>query len=202
MRPARASAPGKAILFGEHAVVYGRPALAVPVTLVQATATVQAAAPGEHGFSIETTALGRRYNLAAAAPDDPLAAAVRLVACRAGLEQLPNAALRLDSTIPVAAGLGSGAAVATATVRALAEYLGLALSDAEVSEVVFETEKLLHGTPSGIDNTVVVFGQPVYFVKGQPPVSFRVARPFQLLIADSGRPSATRVAVGDVRAGY
>ncbi len=202
MRSARASAPGKAILFGEHAVVYGRPALAVPVTLVQATATVQDAPAGERAFTIEAPTLGRLYTLDEAAPDDPLAAAVRLVTRRAGLQRPPVAALRVDSTIPIAAGLGSGAAVATATVRALADYLGLRLSDTQVSEVVFETETLLHGTPSGIDNTVVVFGQPVYFVKGRAPLPFRVARPFQLLIADTGRPSATRLAVAAVRAGH
>ena len=46
------------------------------------------------------------------------------------------------------------------------------LDPAAVSALVFETEKLLHGTPSGIDNTVVAFGQPVYFVRGQPPQPF------------------------------
>ncbi|MEP7356738.1 MAG: mevalonate kinase, partial [Anaerolineales bacterium] len=60
-----ASAPGKAILFGEHAVVYGRPALAVPVTQVQATATL---APGGDGFWIEAADLGRRYRLEYAPP--------------------------------------------------------------------------------------------------------------------------------------
>ena len=194
-----ATAPGKAILFGEHAVVYGQPALAVPVTLVQATASVTA---GSDGFWIEAPDLGRRYRLEQAEPVDPLAAAVALVRGRAGVDRLPSAELRVTSTIPMAAGLGSGAAVCTATVRALAAFLGLALSDAEVSALVFETEKLLHGTPSGIDNSVIAYGRPVYFVKGQAPVACHVARPFRLVIADTGRPSPTKIAVGDVRAAY
>ena len=86
--------------------------------------------------------------------------------------------------------------------RALGAFWGLALSNDDVSGLVFETEKLLHGTPSGIDNTVVAYGQPVYFVRGQAPLPLRAAHPFRLLIADTGRASPTRVTVGDVRAGF
>lgn len=199
MRAVTASAPGKVILFGEHAVVYGQPALAVPVSQVHATAGVT---PGDDGFWIEARDLGRRYRLEDAPAGDPLARAVELVRERAGLERLPGAGLSVSATIPIASGLGSGAAVVTATVRALAEFLGLILGAGEVSAMVFETEKLLHGSPSGIDNTVVAFGQPVYFVKGQPPETVRVARPFRLLIADTGRPSPTKITVGDVRAAH
>ncbi|MGH2522955.1 MAG: mevalonate kinase family protein, partial [Anaerolineales bacterium] len=63
-------------------------------------------------------------------------------------------------------------------------------------------EKLLHGTPSGIDNTVIAYEQPVYFVKGQPPEVFTVAQPFHLLIADTGIRSPTKITVGDVRAAW
>jgi mevalonate kinase len=108
----------------------------------------------------------------------------------------------VESTIPIAAGLGSGAAVCTGVVRALAAAIELPIGDGEVSDLVFETETLLHGTPSGIDNTVVAFARPVYFVKGQPPIPFHVRRPLRLLIADTGRPSPTKAAVRAVRAGY
>ncbi len=194
-----AAAPGKAILFGEHAVVYGRPALAVPVTLLQAVARVE---PAANGFWIDLADLGQRYRLADAPRNDPVAAAVRLVLARAGIATPPDLRLRIESAIPIAAGLGSGAAVCTAAVRAVAESLGLKLGPAEVSALVFETETLLHGTPSGIDNTVIAYGQPVYFVRGRPPEPFRVARPFRLLIADTGQASPTRETVGDVRRGY
>ena len=68
-----------------------------------------------------------------------------------------------------------------------------------ISALVYEVERLHHGTPSGIDNTVVVYGQPVYFVRGQPPQTFHIGRPFMLAIADTGIHSPTRIAVGDVR---
>ncbi len=193
-----ASAPGKLILCGEHAVVYGQPALAVPVTQVQATAAVE---PASEGIWIDARNVNRRYRLEDADPSDPLALAIRLT-----LEHLqphvPHSTFRimLDSTIPIASGLGSGAAVCTALVRALAAHLQSPLSNPEVSSIVFETEKLLHGTPSGIDNTVVAYNQPVYFVKGQPPVLLTVLQSLHLLIADTGLPSPTKITVGEVRA--
>jgi mevalonate kinase len=218
-----ATAPGKIILFGEHAVVYGQPALAVPVAQVRATATVASPpapllnAPlprrsgarrrlprsGEGRIWIEASDLNRIYLLDDAPPDDPLALAVRLTFTHYGL-RITDYALQitLSSTIPLASGLGSGAAICTALVRALAAHFNSPISNPQVSGIVFETEKLLHGTPSGIDNTVVAYEQPVYFVKGRPPKPFTVAQPFHLLIADTGLPSPTKITVSDVRAAW
>jgi mevalonate kinase len=110
--------------------------------------------------------------------------------------------LTIRSSIPVASGLGSGAAVATALVRAVSEHLGHSLDAETVSSLVYETEKVFHGTPSGIDNTVVAYEQAVYFEKTQPIERVQIARPFWLAIADSGKPSLTKESVGDVRAAW
>ena len=59
--------------------------------------------------------------------------------------------------------MGSGAAVATAIVRALAAHLGRQLSPAEISALVYASEQRFHGTPSGIDNTVIAYEQPIWF---------------------------------------
>jgi mevalonate kinase len=63
-------------------------------------------------------------------------------------------------------------------------------------------EKLLHGTPSGIDNTVVAYEKPVYFIRQRPKnqiETLMVARPCQLLVGDTGMYSITKDVVGDVR---
>ncbi len=228
-------APGKAILFGEHAVVYGRPALAVPVMQVWAEAVVERGAAGS-GLTIEAEDTGERIVVQDAPAQQPLAAAVRLALAWLAMAA-PDWRVVIRSTIPIASGLGSGAAVAAAIVRALADAANSAsrsgieasaghsgqweqpakasspdasrkrsadrpqhvLTPADLSALVYEVEKLHHGTPSGIDNTVIAYGQPVYFVRGQPPQPFAIGRPFTLVVADTGIRSPTRVAVGDVR---
>ncbi|MFQ5613039.1 MAG: mevalonate kinase [Anaerolineae bacterium] len=193
-----ATAPGKAILFGEHAVVYKRPAIAVPITEVAARCRIS---PGEkgQGLIIEAQDLHRVYALADAAGNDPLAAAVRLALAELGHDSEPDLILRLTSTVPMARGLGSGAAVATALIRALTGHLGRPLPPQTLSNLVYQVEKIHHGTPSGIDNTVVAFAQPVYFQQGRPMQRLAVKNPLTLIIGDTGRPSPTKEAVGDLR---
>jgi mevalonate kinase len=192
-----ASAPGKIILFGEHAVVYGRPALAVPVSQIRATVEVEAWP--RPGVWIEAPDVGLASELAQLASDQPLAAAVRGVFSALGIASFPAIQIRISSSIPVASGLGSGAAVSVALIRALSAHLGQPLSDEQVSALAFEIEKLHHGTPSGIDNTVVTYARPVYFVKGQPPETFKVGAPFTVVIGDTGVAASTKAAVSDVR---
>ncbi len=191
-------APGKIILCGEHAVVYGRPAIAVPVFQLQAEAMVY---PDPEGVCrVEAPDIGRQVVVATAADDDPLACPVRLL-CTALGRPLPPWRVVVRSAIPVASGLGSGAAVATAMVRALLAAFGVSWSAAELAALVYEVEKLHHGTPSGIDNTVIAYGQPVWFVRGAAPAPFTVGTTFELLIGDTGIASPTRLTVAAVRRG-
>lgn len=197
-----ATAPGKVILFGEHAVVYGQPAIAAPVSDVRATARIEEAEAG--GVRIVAPDMGQAYRLADAGSQDPLATAVRLVQQEAELERLPDLTITVTSDVPIASGLGSGAATAAAVIRALAHHVGRAdlAEDEIVSDLTYEVEKIHHGTPSGIDNTVVAVEKPVFFVRQQPHnriETFRVAQPLHLLIGDTGRRSSTREVVGDVR---
>ena len=195
---ASGTACGKVILFGEHAVVYRRPALAVPLTQVQATATIE---PGEAGISIDAPDLNQTVSLDRASPASPLAAIVRLTL--AHLQQPPaSLKITINSTVPIASGLGSGAAVSTAIVRALANWAQVTLDTATVNDLVFEVEKLHHGTPSGIDNTVIAYQQSVYFVRDEPIQMFNIATPFTIIIGNTGVTSSTKVAVSDVRLGW
>lgn len=108
----------------------------------------------------------------------------------------------LRSELPIAGGLGSGAAVSAALMRAIFQWAGRFPDPELISALVYEVEKLHHGTPSGIDNTVIAYERPIRFVRGQPPVFLSIARPFTLIIADSGIPSPTRETVAAVRAGW
>jgi mevalonate kinase len=191
------SAPGKIILFGEHAVVYGRPALAVPVTQVQATATVSKNSRG--GVWIEAPNIDLSSELSRLAPDQPLAAVINGVFTALRITHPPACTVYLQSTIPVAAGLGSGAAVSVAILRALSAFLGAPLPDERVNKLAFEVEKLHHGTPSGIDNTVVTYARPVYFIKGQRIKTFRVGAAFTIVIGDTGIPAPTKESVSAVQ---
>ncbi len=196
-----ATAPGKVILFGEHAVVYGRPAIAVPVVEVQAEARVEPAYAGQ-GPVVLAPDLDRRIVLREAAEDEPLACIVRLSLEKMGQPSDPDLTVTITSTVPVARGMGSGAAVSTAIVRALAKYVGYWFSSRALSDMVYQTEILYHGTPSGIDNTVIAFEKPVYYVKDSGWELFWVGEPFLLAIADTGIESSTRDVVGDLRRRY
>jgi mevalonate kinase len=122
-----------------------------------------------------------------------------LTLARLGVDDLPDWRIELRSDIPIASGLGSGAALSTALVRAIFAQLGRPAPPEVVSELVYESERFYHGAPSGIDNTVVAYGQPIWFVKGQPPQPFASVAPMLLVIADTGIRSPTVLTVSKVR---
>lgn len=195
-----ASAPGKIILFGEHAVVYGRPAIAVPVLQVRAKAIVRANPRAQSGqVFIQAPDINLNTTLDDLPTTHPIAAAIRAVTSTMHLQQPPACNLRITSTIPIAAGMGSGAAVTVAILRALSAFWGNPLNDEQVSGMAYEVEKIHHGTPSGIDNHVVTYAMPVYFRRGHPVETLGVPIAFEIVIGNTGISSPTAVAVGDVR---
>jgi mevalonate kinase len=227
--PTVATAPAKLILCGEHAVVYGRPAIALPLASIRARASVAQARRGS-GTVLHARDLHRSWRVADE-PANPLSEQFTqawscLAADSAG--QAPDLRITIRSTIPIASGMGSGAAVATALVRALAAHIGRELAPAELSALVYASEQRLHGTPSGIDNTVIAYERPIWFVrprtnderpttKGEavaadtlsslvigpssvPQIEpIAIAAPLTLLVGDTGIRSATRAPVGEVR---
>jgi mevalonate kinase len=198
-----ASAPAKVILFGEHGVVYGQPAIAVPVSSLRATATVEPNQPSVRGLRIAAADLNEMLpvEVGSDAMQNALVLMARLV-LEALHVQPPDVTITVQSQIPLASGLGSGAAVSAALARALSQALGCPLDNARLNALVYEVEKIHHGTPSGVDNTVVVYEQPVYFVREHPMETISIGRPFSLLIGDTGHGALTRVAVGAVRELY
>jgi len=198
-----ATAPAKIILFGEHAVVYGQPAIAIPVTSLRARVYAEPTTP-QTGVTIHSpnTRQVITVDLLDPDPQSSLAYAVQLVCQKFGITDLPDYALHINSSIPLGRGLGSGAAVGTALVKVLLQIFEKTLPLAELNQLIFEVEKKHHGTPSGIDNTVIVYEQPVYFVKGEPIRTFKIGRSLSLLIGDTGYGTSTHITVGDVRRLY
>jgi mevalonate kinase len=130
---------------------------------------------------------------------DPLGLAVRQVLDLLEIDRPPSCTLRIISTIPIASGLGSGAAISVALTRAFAEFLGRSLPNETVSDLAYEVDKIYHGTPSGIDNTVIAFEKPIFFMRGKPIQVLHAQAPFTIVIGDTGIRSSTSIAVGDLR---
>lgn len=200
-----ASAPGKIILFGEHAVVYGRPALAVPVTQVHVD--VEILDSSHDRIWIDAPDIDLQADLNSLPAGHPLAAVINKFFVprlsphfqKTKMGGQTGAEIKITSTIPVASGLGSGAAVSVALIRALSSHLGRSMTNEQVNAMAYEIEKIHHGTPSGIDNTVITYARPVHFVKGAPIEIFRVGKPFTIVIGDTGISAPTKESVGDIR---
>jgi mevalonate kinase len=193
----KASAPGKIILFGEHAAVYSRPALAVPVTQIHVD--VEVLDSSRKGIWIQAPDIDLRAELGSLPANHPVGSVILNLFSTLGISSPPALDISIESTIPVAAGLGSGAAVSVALIRALAAHLSYPLTDEQVNKLAFEIEKLHHGTPSGIDNTVITYARPVYFIKDKSIETFKAGKPFTIVIGDTGIPAPTKESVGAVR---
>lgn len=213
---------GKVILLGEHAVVYGYPALASAL----AGGVRLSAAPGslslelpEWGLVVEAEEVDAAEALATGSPAGPLSgrslldaaphpvarallAIASSVAAAAGcaVDQLA-ARLRGCAEIWAGAGLGSSAAMTVAVARALAERAVLAggsrLSEAQLAAAAGEGERVFHGKPSGLDVALAVSGGAGVFTRAEGLVAIPLL-PFTLVIGHSGAPRSTARMVAQV----
>lgn len=194
------TAPGKIILFGEHAVVYNHPAIAAPFDGVKAKVSALANPIAPAGqVKIDAPDIHLQTTLEQLSPDDPIALVIHNTWEALGIHSMPAVTLRITSTIPPAAGLGSSAAVAVALARAVATFVGHPLPDETISQIAFRAEERQHGTPSGIDNTVIAYAKPVYYTRGQLIEFLSIGQPLRLIVADSGVSSSTAVMVNGLR---
>ena len=187
----RGRAGGKVILLGEHAVVYGRPALAAALR-----PGVEAWVVRGRGPMVETD----RPELA----DDsrPVQLVCDAAAC-VGLDPR-DWVMRIRTELPAGRGLGSSAALVIAVLRALADAAERTLSNDDERALGRRLEAIFHGTPSGIDPTAAAepAGSCFRFVRGEPPTvtALRPPTPLPLVIAFGAQPRSTGAAVGGLRA--
>jgi hydroxymethylglutaryl-CoA reductase len=188
---------GKVILLGEHAVVYGRHAIAAPIPL-KIKALVEDCDEGIHlliprwnvEYRLASNPSERRsFERPAGALLDHLGLSKRART----IEVFPE--------VPRSMGLGGSAAMAVASVRALDKHFRLRLSDDEVNRLAFESEKLAHGSPSGLDNTLACYGKAVVFRAGDPPLveTLNIREPIPAVIGMTGLEGLTAKTVGHVR---
>lgn len=188
---------GKIILLGEHAVVYGRHAIATPVPLA-IQARVQR---GGDGVELIIPRWGVEQRLhRSAEKQHSFEKSLAMIFRTLGLER-ESMRVEIFPNVPRAMGLGGSAAIAVATIRALDRCFELGLDDERVNELAFECEKIAHGTPSGIDNTLSVYGQTMLFRSGESPLRkvIEVDRAVQLVVGISGIESLTAATVARVR---
>jgi mevalonate kinase len=202
-----ASAPAKVILLGEHFVVYGEPAIVLAIDQ-RATATAEVRNDNQlhmHSTNLELSGAfrGGKFSVEkgpfkeAKLKFEPLRLAIQKVLDIKG-ENI-GLDVEVNSTVPVAAGLGSSAAVAVAVTAAVSSLLDVNFSKEDIFRISYEAEKVVHGTPSGIDPAISTFGGTLIFQMdtGFKPLDVKTDIP--LIVGHTGVERSTRVQVEKVR---
>ena len=173
-------APGKVLLLGEHAVVYGHPAIAAAIPLyvhaaVEPADKAQLVLPG--GIPTPSEVL------------DATIAIARAAGWQGGFR------VRVQSEIPLGSGLGSSAALGVALARAFKPDC----SPDEAAALAMLLERVLHGAPSGVDPAACARGGIIYFIRGEPPRIEELQGSAWLCVLLSGIARGTRTTVMPLR---
>lgn len=174
-----AEAPCKAIITGEHFVVHGALALA---------AALDRSVRVEVSKSEETTVESDAFP-AGGRQLEPVRAVVQAMALEHGFR--PHHTVRISSSVPDGAGLGSSASVMVALAAALSSLHSLSLSTEELVESAMVGERLIHGRPSGIDANVCARGGVILYTVGEKPRQLTVEGKRRIIVAHSGSKRST-----------
>jgi mevalonate kinase len=178
---------GKVILLGEHAVVYGIPAIAVGIER-GARATVESLARGPSrihmpAWKVQTTIEDETHDLARA---------LRALLEASGVDRPVR--VEVHASLPPGGGLGCSAALGVAVARALDPQA----SEPEIADRAMAWERVFHGNPSGIDAAVAARGGCVLFERGKGLEPVRVRGGITLCLGSTGRASSTKSMVESV----
>jgi len=182
---------GKVILLGEHAVVHGCPAIAVGI---ERGVTAEATPAERDLLRLSPWDFALRPDPSGGEPlERAFAVALALYPERPPLE----VAAQVD--LPAGAGLGCSAAIGVAVLDAIDEALGIERSRTELASAALDWEKVFHGDPSGIDNTMSAIGGVALYRKGDALQPLHSNKPLHLVVGYSGESSSTKEMVASVR---
>jgi len=197
---ASGSGKGKTILFGEHFVVYGLPALAAGIASETTAKITRVRSLGWKLIDNRPAMSGykeKKYDEQKTSIENMLKH-LNIDATKTGFQ------IDLGGNLVCASGIGASAASCVAIARALNDEYSLGLDDDQINETAYIGEMGYHGTPSGLDNTASTFGGLIWFVRdlnGGPPKfeKLKLEKSADLVIASTGLTASTKVVVGDVR---
>jgi len=154
---------GKCILFGEHAVVYGKPGIGVPLKSCNITGSFKKS----DEFKIFSNSIDVLKENKTKKVVNALLNAINEKFDKNYCINDLNIEINLKSNIPLSSGFGSSAAFCVSLTRLFLYYFGINAKDCDVAEIANAGEKIYHGNPSGIDATISSFQKPILFKKGE-----------------------------------
>jgi mevalonate kinase len=184
------TARAKVILFGEHAVVHGR--LAVAAALDRG-----ARAKAKRCEGVSTLTLSPWGHVAKAGDEDDLGRAFKALLDRAGTRG-DGVAAEVEVEVPGGAGLGCSAAIGVAVAYAVGDAIDAPLDVATASDAATAWERVFHGNPSGIDVATAIHGGVLAFRRGDSPRRVSFPEPIDLVVASTGEASSTKAMVEQV----
>lgn len=186
-------AHSKLILIGEHAVVHGQPAIAIPFPLVGTESEVEHV-PG--AVKIDSTFYHGPIDSAPSILEG-IAMCIKETLKTLNLPE-ENLLIKVKSSIPPGKGLGSSASSAVAVIRSLFSFFNKTYTENEILGLANIAETYAHGVPSGIDPLTITSGFPVWYAKSEGPQFIKPSDDFYFIVADSGRTADTRTAIESV----